>query len=134
MYVCMYVCMYAPSFKKSLKFFGTSIAPSDTETVDLPAFSILFAMFRGACGPTEKLSLALEPRSNVLRMIVKLAYWDTIWCRHSRAPKPRTCSLVWRESQERVKTEKVQESWIQTQIKQTTTTTTKQGEQRNVSY
>ena len=74
MYVCMYVCMYAPSFKKSLKFFGTSIAPSDTETVDLPAFSILSAMFTGACGPTEKLSLALAPCSNVLRMIVKLAY------------------------------------------------------------
>ena len=31
-------------------------------------------MFTGACGPLEKLSLALAPRSIVLRMIVKLAY------------------------------------------------------------
>ena len=58
-----------------VKFFGTSIASLDPETVQLPAFSILSAMFTGACGPTEKLSLALAPRSYVLRMIVKLAYW-----------------------------------------------------------
>ena len=31
-------------------------------------------MFTGACDPPEKLSLALVPPSNVLRMIVKLAY------------------------------------------------------------
>ena len=31
-------------------------------------------MFAGVCGPPEKLSLALVPRSYVLRMIVKLAY------------------------------------------------------------
>ena len=31
-------------------------------------------MFTGVCGPPEKLSLALVPRSYVLRMSVKLAY------------------------------------------------------------
>ena len=36
--------------------------------------STLSAMFTGACGPPEKLSLALVPRSHVLRMIVQLAY------------------------------------------------------------
>ena len=56
-----------PRFRKSLKCFRTSIASLDPETV-------LSAMFTGACGPPEKLSLALAPRSNVLRMIVKLAY------------------------------------------------------------
>ena len=35
--------------------------------------SILSAMFTGACGPLEKLSLALVPRSHVLRMIVRQA-------------------------------------------------------------
>ena len=64
-------CVFrTPRFVKSLKFFGTSIASLDPETIQLPAFSILSAMFIGACGPTEKLSLALAPRSNVLRMIV----------------------------------------------------------------
>ena len=57
-----------PSVCKSLKFFGTSIASLDPETVQLPAFSMLSAMFTGACGPPEKLSLALGARSNVLRM------------------------------------------------------------------
>ena len=31
-------------------------------------------MFTEACGPPEKLSLALVPHSHILRMIVKLAY------------------------------------------------------------
>ena len=31
-------------------------------------------MFTGACGLSEKLSLTLVPRSNVPRMILKLAY------------------------------------------------------------
>ena len=53
-----------PSYCKSLKFFGTSIASLDPETVQLPAFSILSAMFTGACGPPEKLTLALVRRSN----------------------------------------------------------------------
>ena len=39
------------SFHKSLKFFGTSIASLDPETVQLPAFYILSTMFTGACGP-----------------------------------------------------------------------------------
>ena len=38
------------------------------------AFSILSAIFTGACGPPEKLSLALVPCSNVLRMTV--ARWN----------------------------------------------------------
>ena len=44
----------------------------------VPTSSILHAisaMFTGACGRPEKLSLALQPRSNAVRMIVKLAYW-----------------------------------------------------------
>ena len=36
--------------------------------------SILSAMFTGACGPPEKLSLAYMPCSYILRMIVKFAY------------------------------------------------------------
>ena len=31
-------------------------------------------MFTGACGPTEKLHLALALHPNILRMIVKLVY------------------------------------------------------------
>ena len=59
-----------PSFlNKFLKFFRTSTVSLDPETVELPTFSTLSAMFTGACGPPEKLSLALVPRSNVLRMI-----------------------------------------------------------------
>ena len=53
------------------KFFLTSIASLDPETVELPAFYMLPAMFTGARGPLEKLSLALVPR---MRMIMKLAY------------------------------------------------------------
>ena len=63
-----------PRFLKSLKFFRTSIASLDPETVQLLAFSILSAMFTGACGPPEKLSLALALLLNVLYRIVKLAY------------------------------------------------------------
>ena len=63
-----------PSFHKSLKFFGTSIASLDPETVELPAFNILSAMFTGACGPPKKLSLTLVSRSNILGLIVKFAY------------------------------------------------------------
>ena len=63
-----------PSFHKSLKFFETSIASLDPETVELPAFYILSAMFTGACGPPEKLSLTLVSRSNILGLIVKFAY------------------------------------------------------------
>ena len=39
-----------------------------------PSTSILSTMLTGACGPPERLSLALPLRSNVLRMTVKLAY------------------------------------------------------------
>ena len=56
----------------NLEFLGTSIVSLDPETVQLPAFSILSAMFAGACGPPEKLSVALAPRSNIVRMIVKI--------------------------------------------------------------
>ena len=47
------------SFCKSLKFFRTSNVSLDPETVQLSVFYILSAMFTGACGPSEKLSLAL---------------------------------------------------------------------------
>ena len=41
--------------------------------------SILSVMFTGACGPPEKLSLALVPRLYVLRMIVRFAYKSFIY-------------------------------------------------------
>ena len=75
MFTALYCAQFrTPSFRKSLKLFGTPIASLDPETVQLPTFDILSAMFTEACGPPEKLSLALAPRSYVLRMIVKLAY------------------------------------------------------------
>ena len=63
-------CM--PCFHKYLKFFWTSTAYFDPETVQLPAFFILSIMFTGVCGLPEKLSLALVLHSNVMRMNVKL--------------------------------------------------------------
>ena len=72
------VCCAVLRFISYAKFFGTSVASLDPETVQLPAFSILSAMFTGACGPPEKISLALAPRSNVLRMIVKLGFLQGI--------------------------------------------------------
>ena len=58
-----------------------NIARYSAANVPFPAFfpptftcSILSAMFTGACGPPEKLSLALVPRLCVLRMIIKLTY------------------------------------------------------------
>ena len=61
--VCSAVLRYISyaTFRKSLKFFGTSIVSLDPKAVELPAF-------------IRHLSLALVPRSNVLRMNVKLAY------------------------------------------------------------
>ena len=67
---CAIFCM--PSFHKYLKFFWTSTAYFDPETVQLPAFFILSIMFTGVCGLPEKLSLALVLHSNVMRMNVKL--------------------------------------------------------------
>ena len=43
-----------PSFCKSLKFFWTSIASLDQETVQLTAFSILTAMFTGSVWPARE--------------------------------------------------------------------------------
>ena len=57
-------------FCKSLEFFGTSIPSLDPETVQLPTFSIISALFTGACAPPEKLSLTLEHSAH----LVKLAY------------------------------------------------------------
>ena len=68
---------YKPTFNKSLKFCGTSITSLDPETVQLLAFSKIAAMFTGAGAPQEKLSLALVPRTNILRMIMKLAYYQS---------------------------------------------------------
>ena len=67
---------------KNLQKLGVrNIAQYSAANVPFPAFfpptftsSILSAMFTGACGPPEKLSLALVLRSCVLRMIVKMAY------------------------------------------------------------
>ena len=71
MFAVLYCAIFrTPRFCKPLKFFRTSIASLDPETVQLLPFSILSAMFTGARGPPEKLSLALAPRSNVLRMTV----------------------------------------------------------------
>ena len=70
-----------PSFRKSLKFFGTSIASLDPETVQLPAFSILSAMFTGASGPPEQLSLASAQQSSVLRMMWK-SLMKQLWRYH----------------------------------------------------
>ena len=73
-FAALYCAIFrTPSLSKSLKFFGTHIATLDPETVQLPAFSTLSAMFTGACGPPVKLSLALVPRSYVLRITVKLS-------------------------------------------------------------
>ena len=48
-FAALYCTMFrTPSFRKSLKFFGTSITSLDPETVQLPAFYILSAMFTGA--------------------------------------------------------------------------------------
>ena len=53
-FAALYCAIFrTPSFRKSLKFFGTSIASLDPETIQLPAFSILSAMFTGVCGPPE---------------------------------------------------------------------------------
>ena len=65
-----------PSFRKSLRFFGTSITSLDPETFQVRAFYMLSAMFTGACGPPEKLSLTLVQHSNVLYMTVKLTYCE----------------------------------------------------------
>ena len=45
-------------------------SPLDPETVQLPAFSILSAMFTGACGPPEELSLALARRSGLFNFFI----------------------------------------------------------------
>ena len=73
-FAALYCAFRMPSFCKSLQFFGTSIASLDPETVKLPVFCILSAMFTGECGLPEKLNLALVPCLNVLHVIVKLAY------------------------------------------------------------
>ena len=53
-FAALYCAMFcAQSFRKSLKFIGTSTASLDPKTVDLPAFSILSAMFTGACSTPE---------------------------------------------------------------------------------
>ena len=55
-FAALYCAIFrTPSLRK---FFGTSIASLDPETVQLSAFSILSAI----CGPAEEISLALVPR------------------------------------------------------------------------
>ena len=68
--------MAVPKNFKDLRRTGVrNIAQYSAANVPFPAFfqttftsSILSAMFTGACGPPEKLGLALVPRSYVLRM------------------------------------------------------------------
>ena len=60
-----------PSLRKSLGIHRFSGSRKGRTT------GILHAMFIGACGPPEKLSLTLVPYSNALRMIVNLAYCVT---------------------------------------------------------
>ena len=67
------------NFKDLLKLGVRNIAQYSAANVPFPSFfhrhSLPYsAMFTGACGPPEKLSVALVPRSCVLRMIVKQAY------------------------------------------------------------
>ena len=74
--------MEVPKNFKDLRKLGVrNIAQYSAANVPFPAFfpptftsSMLSTMFTGACGPSEKVSLALAPRSHVLRMIVKFAY------------------------------------------------------------
>ena len=55
-----YTCVFCtPSFLEPLKFFRTSIASLEPETVQLPAFYILFTMFTGVYGWPEKLKALL---------------------------------------------------------------------------
>ena len=63
-----------PGSCKSLKFLVTSITFLDPETVELLAFYVLSTMFKGVCGPPEKLSLALVQCLNVLCMIMKVVH------------------------------------------------------------
>ena len=60
-----------PSFLQILEVLWDFLASAHLETVQLPAFSMLFAMFTEVCGPPEKLSLTRVACSNVLCMIVK---------------------------------------------------------------
>ena len=73
--VCCAVLRYISygKFSQIVEVLRDFIASLDLETVQLPAFSMLSAMFTGACGPLERLGLALVPCSNVLRMIVTLS-------------------------------------------------------------
>ena len=49
-FAALYCAIFrTPSFRKSLKFFGNSIASLDPETVQLPASYKLSAMFIGVC-------------------------------------------------------------------------------------
>ena len=84
-FAALYCAIFGtPGFCKSSMFFETSIASLDKKTKQnnnnnnkqskYRPFYILSTMFTGACGPPEKLSLALMPRSYALRMIVKVAF------------------------------------------------------------
>ena len=97
-HVCCTVLSNIPYAKFSLKFTGTSIVSLDPETVQLLAFYILSAMFTGACGPPEKLSLALVQRLNVLCMWSSPTFTITT-CRITKVPQfyysfSRNCPLV----------------------------------------
>ena len=67
----MFATLYCAIFRTSSLREFHRLFPT---TVQAPAFYTLSAMFTGACDPPDKLSLALVPRSHVLRMLVALAH------------------------------------------------------------
>ena len=77
-FVALYYAMFCtPSFRKSLKFFGTSIISLDPDSRNSPTTGILHSIrhvYRSVW-PAGEAKPRFGPRSNVLRMIVKLARW-----------------------------------------------------------
>ena len=74
-----YAIFRTPSFRKSVKFFRTSIFHRFFRSRNSRTTSILHTVrhvYRSVC-PPEKLSFALLLRSYILRMIVNLAYLVT---------------------------------------------------------
>ena len=69
LFAVLYCAIFlTPSFRKSLKFFRTSITSLDPEPVELQAFSILSAMFIGAWTTREdkpRFGVALESSAHV---------------------------------------------------------------------
>ena len=82
---------YMPSFCNSLKFLETSIALLDPETVQLPAFSILSAMFTGTMWPTGE----AKPRFGAT---LKRSDRETRLNKHQGTSSGMTLGTAWLES------------------------------------